>query len=350
MIDGSHDLTTIINSYGNKNVEAEIVDLLYKFIKLRFIKVRDEFLVVDKTQTSRRDRNINLLKRIFTFQYNIYHADLILDAFNRKTAKYIFNPYMLIIYFAIAITGFCIFTFKASSGFAILKEHKSPMIYLISYLLFIFTIPLHEFAHAVTTKFFGRNVGAMGIAWLWITPVAFTDTTDMWLASRSERAIVNIAGMCLNFFFASLAMIIYLLVGTGTPGLILLTFAVLSYISVIFNLNPYLEFDGYYLLMDLLDCSNLKSKAVRWLIKKSKYTFTNVNLMIRYKNEIIYWLACLLYAFVSFILIYMIQNYLISIFFPEYHVSYFYHLLRFFIPVILVVLSFYTAFNSSEDI
>jgi putative peptide zinc metalloprotease protein len=123
---------------------------------------------------------------------------------------------------------------------------------------------IHEIGHGITTKHFGREVRAAGIGWYWFSPIAFVDTTDMWTAGRWPRIAVSLAGPYANFILAGIASYIAWFSTSSVVSSALWQFALVSYISVLLNLHPLLEFDGYYILSDLLDRPNLRQRAIEW--------------------------------------------------------------------------------------
>lgn len=122
----------------------------------------------------------------------------------------------------------------------------------------------HEIGHAVTCKHFGADVHRAGLGWYLVMPVAFVDTSDIWLASRWRRAAVSFAGPYANFALSGLATLAVPFVGEPTR-LLLLQFALAGYVLGLTNLNPLIEFDGYYVLMDWLEITNLRRKALAFV-------------------------------------------------------------------------------------
>ena len=129
----------------------------------------------------------------------------------------------------------------------------------------LLNIAIHEAGHAFTVKAFGREAPTAGIGWYWFGPIAFVDTTDMWLAARWPRIAVSLAGPYANLVTGGIAAVAAWL--STDPGLVgfLWEFALLSYIAVLINLNPLMEFDGYYVVADLLDRPNLRARALAWI-------------------------------------------------------------------------------------
>jgi putative peptide zinc metalloprotease protein len=124
---------------------------------------------------------------------------------------------------------------------------------------------LHEGAHGLAVKRFGRRVKRAGIGWYVITPVAFVDTSDMWLESRWRRALVSIAGPGMNVVLGGACALGAATIDSPLASALLWQSAIVSYYLAAINLNPLLEFDGYYILSDLLDRPNLRDDALKWL-------------------------------------------------------------------------------------
>jgi len=122
----------------------------------------------------------------------------------------------------------------------------------------------HEAAHAIATKAEGRRVGRAGIGLMMLTPVIWVDTSDAWFIGRNRRAIVNAAGPLFNFAVAGILGIVAALT-TGRVQDLAVWLAIANLVSVVFNLSPLLEFDGYYVLSDLTNVNALRHKALRFV-------------------------------------------------------------------------------------
>ena len=122
----------------------------------------------------------------------------------------------------------------------------------------------HEAAHAIATKAEGRRVGRAGIGLMMFTPVIWVDTSDAWFIGRARRAVVNAAGPLFNFALAGLLAIVAAL-SAGRVQDLAVWLAIANLVSVVFNLSPLLEFDGYYVLSDLANVNALRRKALRFV-------------------------------------------------------------------------------------
>ncbi|MCU0793041.1 MAG: hypothetical protein MUE42_09380 [Opitutaceae bacterium] len=139
---------------------------------------------------------------------------------------------------------------------------------LLLYAAFTVAKLIHEFGHAYAVKAFGGQVHTMGIMLLVFTPVPYVDATAAWaFRERWKRVIVGAAGMIPELAYASLAAFVWAFTGPGTVNsLAYNTMVVASISTLLFNLNPLLRFDGYYILSDLTDTPNLQPRANRqWL-------------------------------------------------------------------------------------
>lgn len=147
-----------------------------------------------------------------------------------------------------------------------LHLHATPtQVLVLSLVSLVVQGLLHESGHAVTCKHFGREVHRAGVGWYLFLPVAFVDTSDIWLSGKRARATVAFAGPYVNFILSGLAMLVLVPVQGGFARVALFQFAVTGYGIGLLNMNPLIEFDGYYVLMDWLEVPNLRKKALAFI-------------------------------------------------------------------------------------
>ena len=133
---------------------------------------------------------------------------------------------------------------------------------------------LHELGHAYTAHHFGAHVPVMGIAFLLMFPVLYTDTTDAWrITSRRKRALIDAGGMIVEFAIACIAIFLWSFLPDGPARSTAFFVATSSWLlSLMVNLNPCMRFDGYYLLSDLCGFQNMQSSGFqlgRWKMRKT---------------------------------------------------------------------------------
>ncbi|MEW6302144.1 MAG: biotin/lipoyl-binding protein [Verrucomicrobiota bacterium] len=152
-------------------------------------------------------------------------------------------------------------------NFAALKDNTeavlSPANIPLLYACMVIVKTLHEFGHAYFCRKFGGEVHTMGVMLLIFTPVPYMDATSSWsFRSRTQRILVGGAGMIVEIFIAAIAMFVWAKTGQGTLHSIAYNIVFIASVStIIFNINPLLRFDGYYMLSDALDIPNLHQRA-----------------------------------------------------------------------------------------
>ncbi len=126
---------------------------------------------------------------------------------------------------------------------------------------------LHEFGHAFSCKRFRGEVHTMGVMLMVFTPLPYVDTTSSWsFRSRWHRALVGASGMIFEIFAASVAVFIWAYTGPGIVHSIAFNMMFIASVStLLFNANPLLRYDGYYILSDLADIPNLHPRSVSQL-------------------------------------------------------------------------------------
>ena len=135
------------------------------------------------------------------------------------------------------------------------------------WLLFPVIKAAHELGHAVATKTFGGEVHDMGVMLLVFTPVPYVDASSAsGFESKWRRALVGAAGMLVELFVAALALYVWL---SAEPGLLSAiaynTVLIAGVTTLLFNVNPLLRYDGYYILADLLEIPNLRRRTDAYL-------------------------------------------------------------------------------------
>ena len=137
----------------------------------------------------------------------------------------------------------------------------------------IFVKILHELGHAFTAKRYGCRIPTMGVAFLVLWPVAYTDTNEVWkLQSRQQRFKVAAAGVLTELTVAVWATILWAVLPEGalkTMAFVLSTSTWIS--SVLINISPFMRFDGYFLLSDFLDMPNLHTRSfvmAKWHLRE----------------------------------------------------------------------------------
>lgn len=143
---------------------------------------------------------------------------------------------------------------------------------LIAYITTIVIVKsIHEFSHAYTARNFGVSVPTMGILFVVIWPMLYTDITNSWkLWSRKQRIAITSAGVASELILAGLSTFIWAMTEPGILNSACFLVSSVTWITSLFiNLNPAIKFDGYLLLSDVWGIDNLQPRAfavTRWKI------------------------------------------------------------------------------------
>lgn len=136
----------------------------------------------------------------------------------------------------------------------------------------------HEIGHGLLCRRFGGEVRSAGVMLLVLTPMPYVDVTSSWaFRSHAQRMLVAAGGMLFELFLAAIAMQVWNVTGEGAIHSVAFNVMVLaSTTTLLFNMNPLLRFDGYYIFCDLLQLPNLAQRSqarLRYILER--YIFGN---------------------------------------------------------------------------
>jgi putative peptide zinc metalloprotease protein len=151
------------------------------------------------------------------------------------------------------------------------------------YVCMILIKAVHEFGHGFACKHFGRQshsggeVHTMGIMFIVFMPLPYVDASSAWaLRNKWHRAFIGAAGMYVEVAIGAVAAIIW---ANSAPGTLANALSynmifIAGVTTILFNANPLIKFDGYYILSDLLETPNLAQRSkdyLYYLVKKYAY-------------------------------------------------------------------------------
>ncbi|MEM9444853.1 MAG: biotin/lipoyl-binding protein [Verrucomicrobiota bacterium] len=131
----------------------------------------------------------------------------------------------------------------------------------------------HELGHGLICRVLGGEVRTLGVMLLIFTPIPYVDATTSWgFRSKWNRIYVAAAGMIFEFFLAAIAVIIWANTSDTTMNAMAYNLMVIASITTfLFNINPLLRFDGYYILSDLIEIPNMSQRSnqqLKYLLEK----------------------------------------------------------------------------------
>jgi putative peptide zinc metalloprotease protein len=153
---------------------------------------------------------------------------------------------------------------------------------------------LHEFGHGLTAKYFKGECHEMGVMILVLTPCLYVNVSDSWLLpNKWQRIAIAAAGMYVECVLASICTFLWWFSEPGLLNYLALNIMFVSSVStVLFNSNPLLRYDGYYILADWLEIPNLRQKATKILTRKCSQWFLGMEQQddpfLPQKNQILF--------------------------------------------------------------
>lgn len=149
------------------------------------------------------------------------------------------------------------------------RDAIAPGNWLWLWAIFVITKFIHEMGHAYGCRRFGGECHEMGLMFLVFIPTPYVDASSAWsFPSRWARMYVGAAGMIVEIFFAALCAFIWVNTGRGelVNQLAYNAMLIASVSTVLFNANPLLRYDGYYMLSDFLEIPNLQKKSTDYTV------------------------------------------------------------------------------------
>ena len=207
-----------------------------------------------------------LLQRLLFIKLKAINPDRFLSWLLRHT-RFLFTPYFITFSLLLMLGGAGVLIANAGEIWEGMRQlyhlRNIPQFWLVIFLL----ISLHEVAHGLTCKHFGGEVSDMGFLLLYFQPCFYCNVSDAWLfKERRQRMWVSFAGIFFDLLLLFSATIMWRISAPETwVNHFCLIVMVIAALGVVFNLNPLIKLDGYYLLSDYLSLPNLRQRAFGYL-------------------------------------------------------------------------------------
>jgi len=256
--------------------QGEVVDLLTRLYAANLLQgdVAPDAEALFKRRQIRMWREVKGFLRNFLFiRIPLWDPDRFLDRWVPVFGK-LFTGYGFFLWGVIIVAGLWVVgghtqdLTRQAAG--VLNPHNLPWLYLALVILKTF----HEMGHAFACKHFGKLTGSggevhqMGVTLLVFTPLPYVEASSAWaVRSKWHRIVIGASGMLVELAIAAVAAIVWTLTAEGTT-LHAITYNVMfiaSVSTVVFNGNPFLRYDAYYILLDLIEIPNLDSRSKAYL-------------------------------------------------------------------------------------
>jgi len=190
--------------------------------------------------------------------------------------RWAFTPAFQIIGCLVILTGISIFFLHWDELRAQTPNLLSVWTILMVWPIVFSVSAYHEFSHGLTCRHFGGQVKEVGFMLIYFSPAFYCDVSDAWMFSkRSHRMLVTLAGGYSQLILWGLCAIIWRITEPDTViNHIMVVVVLFSGLQTLFNFNPLIKLDGYYMLSDYLEVPNLRAKGFatvwNWITKNPK--------------------------------------------------------------------------------
>lgn len=243
-----------------------------------------EAIEVAERQARQKGRMSRL--NILIFRLPLFNPDPLLDRC-LPWINWLAGPIFLILWI---LTGLIAITVLLANWPQFISESAgffSPTNVIIVGLIWISLKLLHELSHAITCKRYGGGVYEFGILFILFIPLTYVNATTSWgFATKWQRLHVAVAGIYMELFVAWAAAI-YWVTHIGTPGAIIAhnTVLIAGVSSLLFNANPLMRFDGYFILSDLTSLPNLYFRGLNSVRTSARKWWLGINDTVQSKDE-----------------------------------------------------------------
>lgn len=248
LIDGKRSIDDIRTLYR----ESYAIDLSPDFVhQLIFgnlarygIVKQDEFVVEKRQRASYLRLSFIILKKQWVSLITPYLAFLF------------FRP----LFYALMISMAAFIGVMIALNYTVIAENASNL-FSLNIILYVIAFQLggiiHELGHATACRRFGARHGGIGFGFYLLFPVLFADVSDAWRLKRTERIVVNLGGIYFEMLLASALLIAFLFNG----HIAFLVIPCMLVLNTLYNLNPLVKYDGYWVLSDATKTPNLHRNA-----------------------------------------------------------------------------------------
>lgn len=243
-----------------------ILSQLYQAGLLQYDLSSDTAQLFKRFERTRQREMRSRLLNIMFLRIPLLDPDRFLQA-AMPVARLLLNPIGALLWLAVVGVGIknVVDNYKAALDQS--QAVLAPDNLLLLYLATVFIKTVHEFGHAFFCRRYGGEVHVMGVMFMIFTPMPYVDATSSWgFRRRYQRVLVGAAGMIVELFVAAIAAVVWSRTSAGVVHSLAYNMMFTASVStLVFNLNPLMRFDGYYILSDLLEIPNLSQRSMQML-------------------------------------------------------------------------------------
>ena len=268
------------DDYSDETVTKEEAVTILKWLAGRQLLQNQDtetLEAIESAELSAKKKNWLAKLNLISFRVSLFNPDPILSRIS-PWISWMAGPIFLCIWLLFAVVALGTLFVNWNSFISQTAGFFSFSNILILAVIWILLKILHELFHALSCNRYGGQVPEMGILCILFIPLTYVNASSSWtFPSRWQRIHVALAGMYIELFVAWIA-IIYWATHIGTPGSLLAhnTILVAGVSSLLFNANPLMRFDGYYVLSDIAQIPNLYFHGLTSVRRRSKKFWLNI--------------------------------------------------------------------------
>lgn len=271
----SEELIKVVNAETTLHVEMTDVENLTKFLVSNYLIQQSGYSIHRQAKDQKLFQDENKLQWLINyylfFRIPLLHPDKFLTR-TKRVAEFAFNRYFA--YFMLFLAVISLYQLSTqwerfTHTFASIISWQGLIAYFFAFSICKF---FHELGHAYMCKRFDVPVPSLGVAFLVFWPVLYTDTNASWRLKSWQRLRIAVAGMWIESYVVIIAALLWCNTSNATLQTICYVTITVNWLSsLLINVSPFMRFDGYYVLTDLLRMPNLQTRAfalTRWQIRR----------------------------------------------------------------------------------
>lgn len=288
-LDGRHSIEQLWQQLNNElgdeaPTQDEILTLLGQLFAANLLTndlPTDSLLLFQQQQKQKHQKSLSTFKNPFAIRIPLVNPDPFVSRWIAICKPFFSRSLSLALVLVVLLAAVLAFKESVQLRTYATQFGLDPYNIILLILLYPAVKGLHELGHAFAVKMYGGRVLEMGVIFLVMLPVPYVDASQSAMfKDKYQRMVVSFAGIWVELVLAALAFILWINLAPGLTRDIAFTITVIGGLStLLFNGNPLLRFDGYYILADALEIPDLGPRAnnyYSWLIHH--YLFSSARL------------------------------------------------------------------------
>ena len=268
-LDGATSYDTIAQKFREKfnaNIDTKAVLQFVDLLESQFFleNSRSEQAVSRKSYGNEKRKS--LFAKLLYVKFKAFKPGKALDICT-KLYKPFHSPIGFLLQGILVLLGFILFITNYTHFAISLFDLYSVSTIITVMIAFFVLIVIHEFAHAVSCRLYGGQVNEFGFLLMYFQPCFYCDISDAWLFKKKRhRLAVTWAGPYSEIILLAITMFVWRMTVPGSYlHEISQILVIVIWVTALFNLNPLIKLDGYYLLSDWLEIPNLRDKSFTYV-------------------------------------------------------------------------------------